>query len=183
MSATNFQSAIYRLLPTGKAFPPENIDSNIRNLMYAVGDTIEALYSEIYHVVNLYYPINCITEGMFVKEWEEVLGLPKCGDAPVSNADRLARILVMFNFSEYSNAEFFESIAAVFGYDITVSESSNPFEIVINIPTNPVEPEYFRTNLSGAGDKLADTGGNVEDSLKCILEFFKPAHAYITYST
>lgn len=178
---TNFQSAVYNLLPRGKAFPPENIDSNIRNLMYAVGDTIEQLHGTIYHVVDLYYPVNCINEGMFVEEWEHILGLPKCGEEPTSNDDRLARILAMFNLSPYSNAQFFEDIAALFGYDITVTSDTDPFKIIVQLPDD-VPPAYFRTNKQGAGDPLKDSSANVEKSLKCILDFFKPAHAYIEYT-
>jgi len=128
--------ALYRLLPTGEAWPDENEDTNLRKFMFGISHTVDDLLSTLQEVMAQYYPGQ---PGIFLADWEEVLQLPKCGQTEQSLQERLAQVLAMFRISEYSNAEFFESIAAVFGFTISVSPAW-PAEVSITADSIPASP-------------------------------------------
>jgi len=169
--------ALYRLLPNGECWPDENEDTNLRRFMYGVSRTVEDFLNTLQTTMSEYYPGQ---PGMFVGDWEDQLGLPKCGQTEQPLQVRLAQILAMFRISPYSNAEFFENIADVFGFTITVMPpTTDLFEITIRVDT--IEEIEFRAGWSSVDDPLYDTQTNVV--LMCILNFFKHSHTHLTFTT
>lgn len=120
MASNDFNSgiALYRMLPTGQAWPKENEDSNLRSLVHGLAYSIDEYINTLKTVViDQFYPGQA---GIFMEDWEDLLGLPKCGQTGQSIQDRLAQIIAMFRISPYSNAQFFIDIAEVFGFTVSV---------------------------------------------------------------
>jgi len=171
--------AIYRLLPSGQAWPPEEEDSDLRKLIFGIARTAEAFLIDLDDIMKQYYPGNI---GIFLEDWEEVLGLTSIViELQLTYEARVNVVKAMFNVSEYSTGEFLEVIAAIFGYDITVTHDpvTDPFEIVITM--NDVDDPVYRTGRSRAGDRLGESGAS--DLLESILERFRQEHTYFVFIT
>ena len=171
----NYKSAMYSLLPTGEAWANEREDTVLKKLIYGLASSLEDIEATTKKVVADYFPK---TINTFTSDWEAILELPKCNNLTQDSVIRLSQISTMFNISPYSNKEFFENIANIFGYNITVlpRDPTDPFKIEIDIPEDFI---YFKAGVSKAGDPLMI--GKVKSELKCILEFFKQAHTYIVF--
>jgi uncharacterized protein YmfQ (DUF2313 family) len=109
--------AMYRMLPTGDAWPDYQEDTEIKNLITGLSKSVDDYITTVKNTMAQYYPGQ---PEIFMTDWEEVLALPKCGQVGQSIQTRLSQILAMFRISPYSNAQFFIDIAEVFGYDIDV---------------------------------------------------------------
>jgi len=172
----NIRSAVYKLLPTGTCWPQETEDTSLKKLVYGIADAFNDVMVTIDEVMSSLYPGQ---SGIFLQDWETLLNLPKCGQTEQELQDRINQVLAMFRLSPYSNAEFFEAIADVFGYTIVILAPTvgEPFRINIEVPGTVT---YFKADESVAGDPLVvDT---VDTSLKCLLDFFKLAHTHIVYT-
>lgn len=181
---SDYGDAMYRLLPTGEAWPPINEDSVLKRFLYGLGLSLDIFQSEAEEVLQRIFPGDT---GIFLEDWETLCGLPKCPEIELTLQQRANAVLAMIGISPYSNAEFFEGIASVFGYEITVrsgnrNEFGNGDRDVFNLVITVVgeEPVYFRAGQSSAGDPLLVLDS---DGIQCLLNFFKPAHIYLRFIT
>ncbi len=173
---TKYGTALYSLLPTGDAWPLEIEDTNIKNLIYGLAKSLEEFHNTVDETVQAIYPGQ---DGIFLEDWEDTLDLPKCGQTDQDTATRLAQVLAMFRVSPYSNADFFISISAVFGYTIKVGPSPDSvFGIIVGV--EDAVPVYFRAGVSSVGTPIIYY--QAPGVLGCILNFFKHSHTYITFT-
>jgi uncharacterized protein YmfQ (DUF2313 family) len=117
MSNRDTALAMYRLLPTGDAWPDYQEDTEIKKLITGMSKSMDDFVVTVKDTMSQYYPGQ---PEIFMTDWEEVLALPKCGQVGQSIQTRLSQILAMFRISPYSNAQFFTDIAEVFGYTVIV---------------------------------------------------------------
>lgn len=179
--SSKYGSMLFNLLPTGDAWPPESEDTVLKKFLYGVAEGLQRAEDRINEVTEDIYPDQA---GIFLTDWERVLQLPKCDIDGLTIQERLSSVLAMFNISPYTNKEFLEEVAAVFGFDVEITSGvalpgnrRNVFKIYATVQ-NPTEPIYFRAGISMAGDPLVKYEfGPVE----CLLNFFKPAHTYIEF--
>lgn len=175
-------SAMYKLLPMGEAWPSESEETTLKEFVYGLGIGLDRLEQEASDNLNDAFPG---VVGNYLTDWERFLGLPKCPEIELTLQQRAESVLAMWNISPLSNDQFFEDIGSAFGYDITVrSGAKNEFgggdtdvyNMVVTIIEEP--PVYFRAGVSSAGDKLVEFNSS---GVSCLLNFFKPAHAYIVF--
>ena len=181
-----YASALFKLFPQGYAVPEYADDSNLKTLFETIGHSLLAADYEADVILDNLFPDNA---GIFLNDWERVLGLPLPGLESLTTTQRLGLIKTWLNIGELSNAAFFVDIAAAVGYTITVTEftpaSPPPAPAVatdaclyfqINAPAQT--EQYFIAGVSRAGDVLVDYGN---DALEYIIKFFKPAHAVVIF--
>ena len=149
--------AMYRLLPTGDAWPDYQEDTEIKNLITGIAQGVNDYVDTVKDTMAQYYPGQ---PGIFVTDWEQVLGLPKCGQTGQTLQTRLAQILAMFRISPYSNAQFFIDIAEVFGYTITIVDNIPDTVIVTGASSAAVNLTYTLNGTYNA--RVRYTNGNFD---------------------
>ena len=190
MSERNFKKAFFKLIPRGFIWPREEEETNFEKLIDGI--TAESVRSDCEFQALLSEAMPDQT-GRFLEDWERVLGLPKCGIQLGSREERRDMVLAMLNLGVYSNAEFFEGIALIFGFDVTVSEMK-PFRAGSSSagdPLNGVEQEgtvliratcvdkyFFKVGTNGAGEPLTSCGN---EGLECIINTFKHSWQYVVF--
>jgi uncharacterized protein YmfQ (DUF2313 family) len=173
-------SGMYKLLPTGEAWPLEQESSVLKDFIYGLGLSLDRMNIAAKSNLDIIIPGDT---GIFLQDWERILGLPKCPDIEMTLQQRADSVLAMWNITPYSNAEFFVKLADVFGYEITATNGTrgavrDVFKITIGVPALSSAPIYFKAGASSAGDRLIEYDfGPVE----CLIRFFKPAHTYIIF--
>jgi len=190
MSERNYKKALFKLMPRGSIYPREEANTNYKKLLSALAEEHKRLDCEATDLLNEAMPDQT---GRFLEDWERVLGLPKCGVQLETREERKNMVLAMLNLGVFSNAQFFENIAAIFGFDATVIELK-PFRAgsssvgdplngleqkgTILIRASCVDSYFFRAGASGAGERLTSCGN---EGLECIINFFKHSWQYVVF--
>jgi len=175
-----FYEAIHRYLPSGYIWPDVSESAVVNTLIEhmaantkAVDDAATAEFGDV-------FPDE--TTG-YLDDWERVLELPKTlaeitffrvdvdsvgtplatasltTPTPANDQERRDIINVMLKRNPLNNAAFYEEIASVFGFTVTVTTGTTPLEWSIEVT---------------AGD-LAKL-----DIFTGLVNFFKPAHTRVT---
>jgi uncharacterized protein YmfQ (DUF2313 family) len=172
-------TGMYKLLPTGDAWPKEHEPSVLKDFIYGLGKSLDRMNEAALSNLDILLPGDT---GKYLQDWERFLGLPKCPDIEMTLQQRASSVLAMWNISPYSNTDFFVGLAAIFGFTVTVTNGTrgdvrDVFKIIIGVE-NPVNPIEFKAGASSAGDRLIEYDAG---PIECLIQFFKPAHTYIIF--
>lgn len=181
-----YTQALFKLSPSGNIMPTVSDDSNLRRLYQTIGNALLQAQRSADGVTRDILPDNA---GAYLTAWERALGLPLKGLEDLPHAQRLGFVKAFLSIGEFSNAEFMIRIAALAGYEITITEFTPA-----DPPPAPADPDdaylYFQINApaddfteftcghSTCGESLITFG---MDALNFIINFFKPAHAVVLF--
>lgn len=183
-----------RYLPNGKAWEAKNDNQkNLHALLLGWGAELYRLEATIQLLSND-FDINQTQE--LIREWETSVGIPdECFeiDDTVSLETRRLNILNKFNGLAIQTAESFEDLAALYGFDVTVtagfdaaffpytfpfiffaSDKEARFTIIVNSLEDIISSFPYTFPFEFVGESL--------DLLKCLFSKIKPANCIIIYT-
>ena len=170
----DFQAALTRLLPRGRAWP-RNGGSELSQLLGAHADAVYAVHARFVELLEV--EADPAQANQLLADWEKDYGLPDpCTPLNPSLQQRHAALLAKIAAYGGQSPAYFINVAAALGYAITITEpSANTW--VVNGALSTVT--YARADQSVADDPLF-TSGNTQ--LECVLNRLKPAHAVLVFS-
>jgi len=190
MANINYKSILYKLIPRGFIYPQEGMGSDFEKLLCGISEESKRIDCDATDLLNEIMPDQT---GRFLEDWERVLGLPLCGVQLGSREERRDMVLAMLNLGEFTNDEFFKTIAAIFGFDVEVVVPT-PFRVgsssvgdrlngeaqrgTVIIKATCENPQLFRVGESGAGERLIDCSN---EGLECIINTFKHSWQYVVF--
>ena len=178
-SQDEFYQQLHQLLPPGSIWPPANESAVLNTLIEAFAESLRDMNLEASDEVDDVFPDS---NGSYLVDWERVLALQKSyyefaysevgvddiGDpfatvdiitqAASTTAARVQMVLAFLTASRYNNDAFYEDLAALLGFTVTVTTDS-PCRWTIDVT---------------AGDTA-----NI-DSLIALANFYKPVHTELT---
>ena len=194
----DYRGLLVDLLPKGPAWN-RRPNSWLGKLLSAFAEELQRIHTAAADLLAGARPSGAL---LHLTDWETELGLPgPCSPSlPPTDAARLSQIVQKANNSGGCTAAYFEEVAAIFGYNATVSESypsAYPFKAgrakagdalsqgpglfqwVVNI-TIPADSVHVFTAGSGkAGNPLR--WWSLEE-LECFFETLKPAHTRVHFT-
>lgn len=184
-------------MPQGWAWQRKNDkDSNI----YKLTSSLALEYCRVEdRAADLLNEADPQTTLEMLTDWERLMGLPdECSpDEELSIQERRNRVIQVLTTRGGQNEAFYKQLASNFGYDIDVLEVKDqpPFRagqgragdrltngswryaFIVSAPADSVVK--FRAGQSQAGDPLLKVQN---DTLECLMEKHKPAHAIVIFS-
>lgn len=186
LTVEDYLQALIALAPKGDAWPLDEGDSTLRDLLYGLAEEWARLDARTQALLNEADPR---TTTECIDDWERVLELPdNCGIAPDSLQKRRAAAAAKYGAIGGQTIDYFIQLAAIFGFTITIEEyrgfragagrcgeSLAPADVIFYWKiTAPLETiSHFRPGASTAGDPLVGFGN---DALECLINKYKPAH-------
>lgn len=188
----DYLNQLKKLLPQGIAWNT-GADSNLSKLLRALAEELTRVDNRGF---QLTIEVNPGRTTEMITDWEELVGLPDdcLGELAPTLPERREDVLAVLRATGGQTAQYFISLAAAAGYDITVT-TFEPFRVSQNAVGDPLYGaewmfvwqvnsalntiKYFKVNENAVGDPLA-TWGN--DALECLIEKYKPAHTLVLYS-
>ena len=183
---------LFRLLPSGRAFPLRNESSLVGKILRVISKELERFRIDL---ERLELEIDPRTATDLLPEWERLLGIPHCaGTLPATIEERRGLIVASYATRLSTPASLRRNVspqavvdaATDLGFSISVVEHDplqdgppNPFDDpgteafivdIGNAQTGPVR--LFRAGTSVAGDSLGAFGN---EPLECLLERVLPA--------
>jgi uncharacterized protein YmfQ (DUF2313 family) len=179
------------LLPVGWAWPREP-DTTLMRFWSAVAIEPTRIQARDCALLAESYPCGAVE---LLPEWEAAVGLPNACTELVqwTVAERQALVCAWLAMQGGQSAAYYEWLAALFGYTITVVEhppqvagqaeagcaeiGACPFwwEVVSTDATTMHPPE---AGCIAAGEPPCGSGASI---LECLIEMMKPAHTTVTF--
>lgn len=188
-SASDFRSALLRLLPRGAIWSRE-----VGGLPYQLSDVWAQTFARnSQRAINLLVDCFPSTTTELLQEWQETLGLPDpcAGDNPTLEQQR-SQVVSRLTDAGGSSLQYYISYAATLGYDITITEfSSSRFGKKFGTSFGGNAWNYvwqvnalaFTINRLKFGDvfgkRFSDWGNTV---LQCELNRLKPSHTILVFN-
>ena len=181
---------IFKLLPRGDNYP--NIGDGTEFEKLIAGIAIEAGRFDN-EATDLLSEIMPDSTGRFLEDWERIMGLPLCAGNTQTIQARRDTVIAMLNLSPFSNTAFFVNIAEIFGFTATATvmeafragagKAGDPLngeeqQGKIVIRSACTEETIFRAGTGRAGDPLITCEN---DSLECVINFFKLSFQYVIF--
>jgi uncharacterized protein YmfQ (DUF2313 family) len=172
----DFVGAIESLMPRGRVWPrdPDSVQAQV---VAGFAGTFLRLSIAAAQLIVDAFPASTVN---LIGEWEESLGLPDpCAGPEPTLQLRQAEVVQKFAGLGGQSVPYFEGIAALLGFEITITEfgASNPHHWQVNAPT--LSEIWFRAGASTAGEPLVSGGNEV---LECIIRELKPAHTTVSFN-
>ena len=191
LADADFVAGVQNLLPRGRAWS-RSLTATITGFVGGIADAVFGVHQSAVQLLEVESdPAQTIE---LLGDWETDYGLPDtCSPPNPTIADRRAALLAKISEIGGQSAAYYESVAAAFGYAITittwrpfctgVSAAGDPccnaswrFAWQINAPQ--VTVRWFRAGVSAAGEPLWSTG-NAE--LECRIGKIAPAHGVLLF--
>lgn len=165
LTTADYLSLLQALLPPGSAWPHEPAATLTK--------TLTGLSEELARLdgrgADLVQEMDPRTTLELLADWERVGDL-SAGDLPTG--ERRTAVAMMLTAVGGSSLAYFQGLATVNGYDVTITEGPEPH--VWRVTFNNMNITYFTAGDSSAGDLLSDWPVNA--SIQGLFEHIKPAH-------
>lgn len=172
---TNHLTTLFSLLPRGDIYPKQGDGTNLEDLLAGIADSLDAFEATAFAELLESFPDQT---GKYLEDWEALLGLPFPGAPAQTVQERRDVVVALLTTWPESSPAFFEWIASVFGYTITISRG------IWNL---------FQAGTSQAGDQInspalhyvwdvAVNSAGPDEGLEYVINFFKPAHTFVTFT-
>ncbi|TAL89295.1 MAG: DUF2313 domain-containing protein [Candidimonas sp.] len=188
-SADDFKTALFRLLPRGRAWPrdPGSVQGSVLSA-FAQGFADHSDRS--FNLLKDAFPP---TTYELLPEWESTLGLPDpCAGPLPTIQQRVAQVVARFTYTGGQSAAYYESVASNLGYLITITQFAPSrfgrtfgksfggqdwaYAWQVNAPT--FTTNAFRFGAGSFGEPFAAWNNNV---LSCELQAIAPAHTILNF--
>lgn len=192
VTVAHYRQQLVRLLPQGPAWPQEDGDLAVR-VLEALAKSYLSVHNDVDQIPEEADPR---TTTLLLDDWERAFGLPDpCLTAPVSIADRRARLAQKVSWTGGQSRAFFIGLLETLGYPGCAITEFRPFRAnsKCNAALNQGGWRYaWRVNVpvaanvrvmkanSRCNEPLASWG---DPGLQCLLAQYKPAQTilYISY--
>lgn len=185
-----YRRALQALLPPGPAWT-RAIGSVMSKLVSGLSREFARVHDRADVLMAEANPL-CTVE--MLTDWERVAGLPdKCAGMAETTAERRAALIAKLNTLGGQSPDYFVTLAAAFGYDITITEY-RPFKAGMSRAGDALTNDewahawsvagglspvsVFVAGLGSAGDPLRSWG---DDQLICIINQWRPAHTIVLF--
>lgn len=191
MTAAEYADQLKALLPPGMAYQFEQ-DSTLAGLLLAMADELARVHGLSDQLLEESDPRT--TSALFL-EWENDYGLPDlCNNELPSMVERRQLLLAKVLGLGGQSPQYFIDLAAVFGYEITITEFF-PFRVdgsavgdalwddewrhvwQVNAPLDIITE--FTVDESAVGDALRQWGN---ERLECVIRRARPAHTTVLFA-
>lgn len=186
-----YREHLLALLPKGPIWLRE-VGTTLGALLQALADELARVHNRALALIDEADPSTTLE---MLLEWERVAGLPDaCAGQATTVAERRARLVARLAARGGQSAAYYVSLAAVYGFVVTIEEFSEFRAGVSNAGeplTNglwhhtwrvhaPAETlRRFQAGSSFAGEPLASWGNDI---LECVLTRAKPAHTSVLFA-
>ncbi len=193
LTSENYQNALAKLFPTGKAWDGKDVAGfNLYDMLLGIADEMARVDGRALELLNEAYPDTTVE---LLSDWEVTFGLPEtCAVAPTALQDRRAALLFKILLVGRQDKQFYIDLAAVFGYEITITEFQQS-GCGISSCGDPMYDDdwvvYWQVNAELYNYRAAVAGGSQASDplrsfgnagLECLLNKYKPAHTEIIFS-
>lgn len=178
------------LLPVGAAWPREP-DTTLARFWSAVAEERVRIHARDCALLAEAYP--CGADEL-LPEWERMLGLPNVCTArlTLTAAERRALVCVWLALRGGQSAAYFVWLAAIFGYDATVTEHFPSRVGLASAGCAPlgIRPFWWVVTVYGIPRTIPRAGrtqvgeppcGPVAALVECLVTLFQPAHTLVTF--
>jgi len=173
--AADYAAALSRLLPIGRLWSGLQAGPIWQGVLLAIGDALARV--DAWAVQALIIEPDPRSTSQLIGEWESSCGLPDgCLPAGGTLAQRRSALVARLAALGGSSAAYFVSLAAQFGYTVTVSDvADSHWRINSNVPAAEIY-----TTCNGSCDDPLQTFGN--EQLECLIDRIKPAHTQVDFA-
>jgi len=190
-NAAEYTHLLQQLLPPGAAWPREP-DATLTKLLSSFADGLARAHNR---AVDLLDEADPRTTNEMLIDWERAFGLPTACLAGLDQTAAERRLTLHAHVTSRGGQSraFFISMAAVLGYDITITEfrplkagfkAGDPccdpewnFAWQVNAPETTIRP--FKAGESKAGEPVRKWGN---ERLECEITRRKPAHTHVQFA-
>lgn len=191
LRADDYQEAMKRLLPPGRAWP-RGQDATFSHLLGALSGPLEKLHARVLALLETEAdPARAIE---MLPEWEDAFGLPDpCVPAGSELTLRRAALLAKITSQGGQSSAYLVAAAAQLGFSITITEY-HPYQVGSSVGAPLYSPAWryvwqvnapaktfrlWRVGTSAVGDPLRSWDVT---ALECVLRRLAPAHTNLVFS-
>lgn len=186
---TSYQNALLALLPRGVAWSKDT-DSELGKLMAGIAEEFARIDERAQALLDESLPSRA---SETFEEWESEYGLPDpCSGIDPTFQERLTALLQTYKMQGGQSRAFFIEVAALMGYDITVSEYGQRLygdyygdlyggeDWVYVWQVNAAQVNFNEMRYGNKWGSLYRTWSNAR--LECVFNRLKHAHMKIIFS-
>ncbi len=191
-NATDYKQQLKALLPRGALWDSLKEDGLFNALLDALAQEPSRIDARVCDLINEADPRTTLE---LLTDWERAVGLPdKCFGRGTTIQERRQAIVTRLTSVGGASRAYFIGLAAALGYTITIDEFSpfmcgisrcgqnlnpNGAQITWRINIPGARLTYFRTGVSGAGERLLTI--NAATDLICLFKRLKPADTNLLF--
>jgi uncharacterized protein YmfQ (DUF2313 family) len=181
MAATDqYKEAMHQLAPQGFVWPGVSEDSNIGNVWEAIGSSLLTADNDANTALDELFPDST---GIFLGDWERVLGFPRCDILGLTAQQRRDAHLAWLNISEFSDKDFFIEIAAIMGFTVSVYDDANRNDFLTLNAFFDSDTEWTKgTGWSISGGSASKVAGTASDLGQTIDRVFSGIDYYVKFT-